>query len=333
MMRDRRLALACLAALTAACSSGPSSHESSTDAGADGTSLDGGGNDATSGTDASPGADGAGEGGLGSCAPNATLPCTCAAAGAVGIQQCLPDGSAWRACLCQTYGTQIAVSPTGDDTAAGTLAAPFRTLGRAQTAVRALVDAGPPVGDVVVWLRNGTYPLTQTFALTAADSGSSTSAIVWSGYPGETADLVGGTALPSSAFTALTSASPVWSRLDPAAQGQVLVANLPALGVTDYGTLQERGFCHSGSTAALELPSTGQRCRWRAGPTPPRPRPRRRTEAPIQPASTTALPRSPRPSPRRSSASTAPVRHAGRRRRTSGFTGCSSTSGPTATRP
>src|ERR1700722_1055337 len=257
MMRDRRLALAWLAALTVACAGGSSSHDSSTDAGADGTSLDGGGNDASSGTDATPGADGAGEGGPGSCAPNATLPCTCAAAGAVGIQQCLPDGSAWRACACQTYATQIAVSPTGDDTAAGTLAAPFRTLSRAQTAVRALVDAGPPPGDVVVWLRNGTYPMAQTLALTAAASGSSTSAIIWSGYPGETADLVGGTTLPPSAFTAVTSASPVWSRLDPTAQGQVVVANLPALGVTDPGPPEGRGFRPAGNAAALELSING----------------------------------------------------------------------------
>ncbi|MEU6860213.1 right-handed parallel beta-helix repeat-containing protein [Glycomyces sp. NPDC046736] len=57
------------------------------------------------------------------------------------------------------------VSPEGDDAAPGTEAAPFATLRRARDAARG-TDAA------VVHLRAGTHTLTETFALTEADSGT-----------------------------------------------------------------------------------------------------------------------------------------------------------------
>ncbi|MER5267772.1 right-handed parallel beta-helix repeat-containing protein [Actinosynnema sp. NPDC002837] len=61
--------------------------------------------------------------------------------------------------------TDFHVSPTGDDSAAGTAADPFRTLEHARRAARA---AG---GDVTVHLRAGTHVLTEPFELTEEDSG------------------------------------------------------------------------------------------------------------------------------------------------------------------
>ncbi|QUH01986.1 right-handed parallel beta-helix repeat-containing protein [Saccharopolyspora erythraea] len=57
------------------------------------------------------------------------------------------------------------VSPTGDDSAPGTLERPFATLGRARHAARA------EAGGVVVHLREGIHVLTETFALDEDDSG------------------------------------------------------------------------------------------------------------------------------------------------------------------
>ena len=42
------------------------------------------------------------------------------------------------------------------------------------------------------------------------------------------------------------------ARIDPAARGEVRMADLKALGITDFGTLRPRGFGQGGS-AALEL--------------------------------------------------------------------------------
>ena len=62
------------------------------------------------------------------------------------------------------------VDPAGDDLGPGTRTAPFRTLARAQTAVRAL--ASSMTGDLIVEIAPGDYVLDQPLALTEADSGT-----------------------------------------------------------------------------------------------------------------------------------------------------------------
>jgi hypothetical protein len=84
-------------------------------------------------------------------------------------------------------GANYYVSPTGNDSNAGTLAAPFATITRAQTAAAA--------GDTV-YLRGGTYTLTNT-QITQTDanyayvnyldkSGTTQLPITYAAYPGET---------------------------------------------------------------------------------------------------------------------------------------------------
>ena len=64
-------------------------------------------------------------------------------------------------------GARVYVDSTkGDDTAAGTLAAPVKTLAHAQKLAR----AGAPAA-AVIFLRAGTHVLGATLELTAADSG------------------------------------------------------------------------------------------------------------------------------------------------------------------
>jgi hypothetical protein len=193
----------------------------------------------------------------GSCTAEAVATCHCASG--VGTRRCFADGTAWGPCTCASYGAEIYVSPAGKDSNPGTKSAPFLTLERAQMAVQTLATAGLPTGGVVVWLRGGNYPRTSTFALTKSDSGTTGSPVVYRGYPGEIARVTGGTEIPASAFTLVTSSSAVWSRLDPTAQGVVVAANLGSLGITDYGTLEPRGFGAQGVTAALELFIDGAR--------------------------------------------------------------------------
>ena len=61
------------------------------------------------------------------------------------------------------------VSPSGNDAAAGTKDAPFKTITQAQKAVRAI--NGSMTGDIEVILREGTYVLPSTVNFTEADGG------------------------------------------------------------------------------------------------------------------------------------------------------------------
>jgi len=81
------------------------------------------------------------------------------------------------------------VSPTGSDTNAGTLAAPFATLAKARDAVRSL--AATMTSDLYVYLRGGEYPITATVTFGPEDSGQNGKRIYYVAYPGETPVLNG----------------------------------------------------------------------------------------------------------------------------------------------
>jgi uncharacterized protein YjdB len=85
---------------------------------------------------------------------------------------------------------ELFVSPDGNDAGAGTLADPYRSIGRAQQQVRALND--DMTGDIVVHLRGGTYVLEQELVWRAEDSGSNGYFVHYRSYQGEKAILSGG---------------------------------------------------------------------------------------------------------------------------------------------
>jgi hypothetical protein len=70
------------------------------------------------------------------------------------------------------------VSPAGSDANPGTKEQPFATLERARDAARALRKSAGRVEPVTLWLRGGTFFLTQPFSLSAEDSGSAAAPFV-----------------------------------------------------------------------------------------------------------------------------------------------------------
>ncbi|MBN1341239.1 MAG: right-handed parallel beta-helix repeat-containing protein [Phycisphaerae bacterium] len=86
------------------------------------------------------------------------------------------------------------VAPTGKDTNPGTAAEPFATVGRARDEVRKRI-AGGLDRDIVVLIRGGTYPQTETLAFGPEDSGTDTHSITYAAAPGEKVVLSGGRAI------------------------------------------------------------------------------------------------------------------------------------------
>ena len=134
------------------------------------------------------------------------------------------------------FSVEYYVAPEGDDASPGTVDAPFASLDRARDAVlRLKARDGLPVGGVRIWLRGGTYGLDRSFVLGPADGGRSDAPVVYQAYPGEEAHLMGGSKVPSSSFAPVVDPE-ILVRLDAAAHGHVLQADLASLGIDDFGS-------------------------------------------------------------------------------------------------
>jgi len=143
------------------------------------------------------------------------------------------------------------VATTGSDENPGTKEKPFATLERARDAIRELKQAGElPSGGITVRTRRGEYPVSRTFKLTAADSGTQGAPIVYRAYEGEEVRLTGGKAL--TGFKPIDNPA-ILSRIDRAHHDKILQVDLKAQGITDFGELTSRGFGRPIRPAGLEL--------------------------------------------------------------------------------
>ena len=118
------------------------------------------------------------------------------------------------------------VATNGNDADPGTRARPFRTFERAREAVW---GAGQTKARKVI-VRGGIYEFGASFALGPRDSGTPGRLVTWAAAPGESVRLQGGRKLPASAWQPVED-NPTLQRLDPAARGKVLKADLRALGI------------------------------------------------------------------------------------------------------
>lgn len=118
------------------------------------------------------------------------------------------------------------VSTSGDDTNPGTDSRPFATLTRARAAVRK-ANATEHSGSVTVWIHGGLYLLNEPFKITAADSGTPESPVVYRAVAGETPRIFGGARVASSDFKPVSDPA-ILPNLAPEARGHVLQARLSA---------------------------------------------------------------------------------------------------------
>ncbi|GIJ06986.1 hypothetical protein Van01_02000 [Micromonospora andamanensis] len=82
------------------------------------------------------------------------------------------------------------VAPGGNDANPGTLASPFRTLQRARDVVR--TKTATMTGDIQVYLRGGSYPVSSTIEFGASDSGTNGHRVIYAAYPDEAPVLEAG---------------------------------------------------------------------------------------------------------------------------------------------
>lgn len=129
------------------------------------------------------------------------------------------------------------VSPTGNDTNDGSFATPFKTLARAQKAVREV--NGSMSKDVVVCMRGGTYQLTNTLTLDNTDGGKDGHYVRYISYPGETPLVTGG--MPISDWTLHDEKNNIWATSNVEARFRQLYVNGKKAIRARYPNLKDDG--------------------------------------------------------------------------------------------
>ncbi len=147
------------------------------------------------------------------------------------------------------------VAPKGNDDNPGNLEKPFATLERARDAIRAQKNNGVlPPGGVTVYLRGGTYTVTNTFTLTDIDSGNVGAPVVYRAWQDEKPVFSGGFRVRG--FEKVKDPS-ILARLPPEARGKVRVADLKAQGYTSFDAQKSYGYGIN-NTTMRELFQDGQ---------------------------------------------------------------------------
>ena len=153
------------------------------------------------------------------------------------------------------------VSPGGNDMNPGSLSQPFRSIERAQEAVRTFKQGKSrlPSGGITVYIREGIYPVHQTLQLTAEDSGTEKCPVVYRAYQGEEVHLIGGEVVNNFEPLADEIAK---TRIDKKYHDKIWQADLKALGISDFGTTQNpvsRELFFNGQPMTLaRYPNTGE---------------------------------------------------------------------------
>lgn len=135
------------------------------------------------------------------------------------------------------------VAPCGNDTWSGTLAkpndqntdGPFATIERARDEIRKVKKQGGLLkGGAVVEILGGRYELTKPVELTAEDTGTAESPIVYRARQGDDVHITGGRIV--AGWKPVTDPL-VLNRLNPSARGKVFQCDLKFQGITEYGDL------------------------------------------------------------------------------------------------
>jgi len=143
---------------------------------------------------------------------------------------------------CNSSPTQIFVAPNGSDTnGTGSIEQPFASLERARDEIRKLKSEGKSDNGMHVYLREGTYFLTETFTLSEEDSGKEGYPIIYTAYNNEKVVVHGGVSI-SFEKKSSAIAPEILSRFQPVVQDKIVEIDLIKEGITNYGKMRPVGF-------------------------------------------------------------------------------------------
>ena len=142
---------------------------------------------------------------------------------------------------CALADIELFISPTGNDRAAGTAAAPLATLAGAQMRLREMRADKPASGDAQVWIAEGLYELHEPLEFTAQDNASDNAATTYEALPGHRVIVRGGCTIPAHAWQKSVSDQ----RIPYSAREHVRVVDLSAVEVEQVDSDHPRRARHA----------------------------------------------------------------------------------------
>ena len=136
-------------------------------------------------------------------------------------------------CFEKSNANTIYVSADGCDCNCGCKDKPVATLNEA-------INRAKGKNGAKIVMRGGSYSINETVKITAEHSGTQESPLIITNENGETPFLSGGILIPASAFSKVCDEE-VYARLNPEAKDKIVVCDLKALGIEDYGTIGSYG--------------------------------------------------------------------------------------------
>ncbi len=167
------------------------------------------------------------------------------------VVSCLGAAVLFFASCVNGFAADMYVAVDGSDSARGTLDDPYATLERARDQLRYLRGIKDDPAGTTVYLRGGTYQLSETFALNELDSGTAGNPVVYRNYNEELVRIIGGRRLDAGLFSKVTDEG-ILSRVSEDARAHLLQADLRKEGIVDYGQFEQYGHVRV-TPAPLEL--------------------------------------------------------------------------------
>lgn len=143
------------------------------------------------------------------------------------------------------------VATDGNDSNDGSIESPLASLIGARNKIRELKKTNSYPKGYTVYVRGGTYTMTETLALGAEDSGEPGAPITYRAYEDETVTLSGGVSVSGKDFTQVTDASILNRLSDQSVRDKIYMLDLKKYGIKDPGETPLRG-AYSYSKSLIE---------------------------------------------------------------------------------
>jgi len=125
------------------------------------------------------------------------------------------------------------VAENGSDFAPGTIDKPFKTVKRA---LENMKNVGDRSGGVVIYIRGGSYDMSDGLVIPEYASGTDKAPLIISNYQNEEVKFVGGISISGDTLT-VADDEVARRKLPESALGKVYSVHLPSIGIKNYGTI------------------------------------------------------------------------------------------------